>query len=170
MGAHARMNRERNKMISKDVIKMGALSDLDGLKDSMIDLSIPEMAKNLKQAQDLAKEMDDEVKKVKAFVEYMRTQLIPEKMDELDVSSLNIKGFGRLTVSGDMRVSVRGGMKEALFDWLDNNGFKGLITETVNSSTLKAFVKEQREKGSEIPGDDLINVHYFSRASVTKAK
>lgn len=93
-----------------------------------------------------------------AFVE------IPDLMDEAGVDLLKVEGVGRVKMLTDLRVSCPN--KVAMFKWLDDNGHSHLISETVNASTLKAFVKEQMGKGVEMP--DIFKVTPFSRVTITR--
>lgn len=80
----------------------------------------------------------------------------------------NIEGVGRVTVANRYSCSMID--KAAGFDWLRGNGHGGLITETVNSSSLSSFAKEYLEdKGMELP-DDIFKVGTQSYTSITKAK
>lgn len=51
--------------------------------------------------------------------------------------------------------------KEELYEWLKTNNFGGLVKETVNANSLRAFIKEQMEDTDELPEGlkDLVNVY-----------
>jgi hypothetical protein len=49
---------------------------------------------------------------------------------------------------------------------MHDNGFEDLITEVVNASTLKAFIKEQLDMGNPVPDDTVIRYDPYTRASV----
>jgi hypothetical protein len=66
-----------------------------------------------------------------------------------------------------MHVSVPAALRGKFYEWLRTSGFDDLIVETVNSSTLKAWCKEQQKMG-KAPPDDLIKITPFTRASITK--
>jgi hypothetical protein len=90
-------------------------------------------------------------------------------MCEDDMQSIKISGIGRLGLTNDARVSVASGMKYELHQWLEENGFEEVIQPSVNSSTLKAFIKEQKREGNPTPSEEVINYLPFLRASLTKA-
>lgn len=140
----------------------------DDLREQLAGKTVPELAQLLTEAK-VAKEEADKVRKqANEYFDLLRLEIIPDKMEEIGVSSMRIKGLGTLSTTADAYVSVKSGMKEELHAWLIANGFESFITEQVNSSTLKAFVKEQDAKGNPIPDDSIINYTPFLRASVTK--
>jgi hypothetical protein len=143
--------------------------NLELVNESYSGKSVPEMAAMMKELKERAEKADRIAKDLKAELDHVRTNIIPDAMDDLGVSSMNIKGVGRLTITGDARVNTVGGMKEALFEWLNENDFSELITEVVNASTLKAFYKEQKEAGNPLPPEDVVRYEPFSRASITKS-
>lgn len=63
-----------------------------------------------------------------------------------------IEGVGSVSVSNKYSCTILD--KDAGYNWLRNNGHGGLITETVNASTLAAFAKELIEgEGKELPAE-----------------
>jgi hypothetical protein len=77
---------------------------------------------------------------------------------------LNDHGFGDI-IKGDVKITFGRGQEEmarGLFDELDHRGLHPLLNQTVHPSTLKAFVKEQLEKGTNIP------LELFGATPVTK--
>ena len=95
-------------------------------------------------------------------------KVIPDKMAEDGFQNVTLKGIGRIQLSKQAYCSVPAGMKFELFKWLKDNDFEELITEVVNSSTLKAFITEQSELGNDIP-ETIVNYQPFMRATVVKA-
>lgn len=102
-----------------------------------------------------------------AQLDALRLGLIPEKMDETGVESVTYEELGRLGLTGDLYVSVKEGARDPFHAWLHKHKLGDLITDTINSSTLKAFVKGRMQAGKEIP--EYLNVTPYSRASITKA-
>lgn len=100
-------------------------------------------------------------------IELLTKTLIPEEMDSMEVSSMNIKGVGRLGLRADAYCTVPAANKERLYEWLRDNDFEALISETVNSSTLKAFMKEQILEGNDVP-DEIVNFSPYTMATITK--
>jgi len=131
-------------------------------KFSLADLA--EAMRSVKTALDAAK--IDQAAIQKEF-DLLRLKVIPEKMDDEGMTSVKIKGIGRLTITGDMYAGIQKDMNKQAYQWLTDNGHGDLIKDFVHSSTLKAFLKEQIKNGEEIP-DDLFKVTPFERASITK--
>lgn len=126
-------------------------------------LQLSEVCMQLKEAKsDLKKQLAD----IDAQIDYVTIELIPEKLAEDGFSSVNLDNGKRIQLSSQAYCSTRAGQKEALFEWLQEHEFGELITEVVNPSTLKAFVKEQLEEGNEVPPDEIVNYQPFMRASV----
>lgn len=106
-------------------------------------------------------------KELQAQHDNLRLNIIPQKMDEDGMTSINIKGVGRLGVALDAYVTVLAENREAFYGWLRESGNGGLIQPYAQPSTVKAFCKEQVKLGEELP-EDLVSVEPFFRASVTK--
>lgn len=109
------------------------------------------------------------LKHVNAEYDYLRTFKLPRVMEESDppLERFTLTGIGRISLASDMYVSVMKGMKPKLFEFLRDIGKGDLIKEEVNSSTLKAVVKQMMAGGETIP-DDIVKVTPFTRASITK--
>lgn len=52
---------------------------------------------------------------------------------------------------------------------LELTGKVAVVNETIHAGTLKAFLKEQREKGANLPAD-LFGIHPFNKAKITPPK
>ena len=113
----------------------------------------------------------EEIKAVKTEhqeeFDLLRLGIIPGLMDEDEITNITIDGVGRVTLTGDVYASIPASERDRAYQWLRDNNHGGLIVETVNSGTLKAFVKGVIKKGEELP-EDMFKVTPFSRASITK--
>lgn len=70
-----------------------------------------------------------------------------------------------------LKASTVAGKKEELYDLLKSSGYGDLVVETVNPSSLSAFVKEQiSENENELPKwlDGLVNI--FEKNTVSTRK
>lgn len=70
-----------------------------------------------------------------------------------------------------LKASAVAGKKEELYDLLKSSGYGDLVVETVNPSSLSAFVKEQiSENENELPEwlDGLINIFEKNTVSIRK--
>jgi hypothetical protein len=96
----------------------------------------------------------------------LRLNIIPEKMDEQDITNITIEGVGRLGLTSDVYASIDD--QEKAFTWLRENRRGDIIKETINSSSLKATIKEIIKNGREIIPPGLFKITPFTRASITK--
>lgn len=99
--------------------------------------------------------------------DFISQNVLPERMEEEEISTLTVKGVGRLQIKSDIRCSVLSANRTKLHEWLESNGHGSLISESVNPSTLKAFVKDLMKNGHDIP-DDIIKIDPYSQASITR--
>lgn len=137
--------------------------------ESFTKMEIADQGKAFVQLKEMIAEAEAVVKTMKSAFDDLRLKAIPGKLEDMGLDNVKIKGVGRISVTTDAYVSVVSGKKEALFDWLKEHDQESLITEVVNSSTLKAWYKEQIKEGNEVPDGEIINFTPFDRASVTKA-
>ncbi len=131
------------------------------------DMSLKEMAKTMKEVRtrlDDAKETSSHLQKQ---WDDLRKVHIPNKMEEMGIESVRIEGVGTVSERTDAYCSTPAKNKQALYDWLEQHGHGDLITDTVNSSTLKAFMKEQILEGNDVP-DDIVNFTPYTYVAITK--
>ena len=140
----------------------------DEIKAKYQSKSLADAALDTKELKEKITKLEREVKDLKAEYDILRKDVLVEKMEALGAGNINLKGIGRLTIRSDAYVNTVGGKREELFEWLRSNGFEDLVTETVNASTLKAFYKEQFEKGNEVPPEDIVSFTPFDMVSITK--
>lgn len=131
-------------------------------------MSLIELIKEMRRIQTEKDEVESDLKQYNKHFDFLRITKIPQVMEDEGIKNMNVEGVGRVSLTADMHVSVKAEMKEAFYLWLRDNGREDLIQPTVNSSTLKATVKNMVKQGEEIP-DDLLNVSPFTRASITKS-
>lgn len=101
--------------------------------------------------------------------DWIREGKLPELMESQDLDGVKVEGIGRVHLQSDVRISIKSSEKEEAYQWLGDNGHGGLITETVNASSLKAFYKDKLKKGEEIP-EEFFNTSPFTRAVITRTK
>lgn len=102
----------------------------------------------------------------------MRFTIVPTFMEDEEITKITVDDVGRVSVSDDLRVTVED--KEALREWLVANELEDMITETVNTQTLTAFVRNRMKEGKTqdgkgLPKDNILRVTPFTRAAITKA-
>ena len=99
--------------------------------------------------------------------DHLRKVTLPEAMEEEGIESVRVSGVGTVQLRSDAYVSIRTGMKEEAYQWLEDNEYGSLIAPYVQPSTLKAFCKEQIKEGVELP-DDLFSFEPYTYAVITK--
>lgn len=130
-------------------------------------LSLEEMAIAMAQTR---RELDDAKAQAAGHQkewDVLRKIVIPNKMEELGIESVRITGVGTVSSRADAYCTVPSGKKIELMEWFRDNGMEDMVTETVNSSTLKAWVKEQIIEGNPVP-DDIINFSPYTYVAITK--
>lgn len=124
-----------------------------------------ELATEMRRLQDEKDKIKDSLALVDRRLDEIRLRLIPDAMADADIRSITFEGLGRVQLAMDLYASIKD--KEAGYEWLEENGFDGLITPYVQPSTFKAAVKEGLKKGQEFP-DDIFTITPFMRASIVK--
>lgn len=111
------------------------------------------------------------VKQWNGLYETIKKERLPGVFEGAGTTTVNLDEGFRVTVSSNIRASIREGQKEAAFGWLRDNDLGDLITETVNASTLSATAKSLLE--GDIPKEldtAIFNVAIMPNTSVTKTK
>lgn len=131
-----------------------------------------ELQKAAKRMKELDAEhavLKEKIKVLDEEYDKLRLRTIPDLMQEMDIRKISIEGVGRIQLAGDVYASIPAEVRQSAYEWLRNNNAGPLITETVNSSTLKSWAKEQLTMGVELP-ENLFKVTPFQRASIVKEK
>ena len=102
-----------------------------------------------------------------AELDVVRLELQPQAMEDAGLENFKVENLGRVSLTADMYVSIKEGCKDDLTAWLRKNRLSDLMQETINSSTLKAFVAQRMRDDKPIP-TALLNVTPFTRASITR--
>lgn len=110
---------------------------------------------------------DEVAKQIGKEFDFLRLKMIPTRFEEEGIENLKVEGVGRVSLTGDMYVSILADNRDKAYEYFRDIGKGSLITESINSSTLKATVKAMIKSGEEIP-EELIKVTPFTRASITK--
>lgn len=133
------------------------------------DQTLEQLCNSYKEARDGKAELKKRHTRAQAAYDLLSTKLIPDAMEKAKVSSVTFKGVGRVSLTADVLVSAKSGMKDKLFGWLKKHKLGDLIQDTVNSSTLKAFVKARIKDGKDYP-TEFLNVTPVTRTSLTKVE
>lgn len=97
----------------------------------------------------------------------IRRKTIPDLMNERGIRNMTFEGLGRVQLAADCFASIVAENKERAWQFLRDCGDDGMITQTVNGSTFKAWARRKLEAGVELP-PDLFKVEPFLRASIVK--
>jgi len=151
-----------NKCTVSDV-ETGVDIDFLGMKT----WTIQELATRQRSIQDQLDTIKAISTRLQKEFDTIRLNILPEKMDEEDITNVTVTGVGRVVVQSDLYFSIPADRKEDAYHWLKANGHADLVQETVNSSSGKAWAKEMFKKGRPLP-EDLFKVSPFSRAQITK--
>lgn len=142
------------------VEKGGSYPQLDGL--STLDL-----IHKFNTLRSVKESMESALKAVNAEYDHIRLVLVPERFEQEGITKMQVKDVGTVSISHDMYVSMKAEKKVEAMQYLRDIGKGSIVQESVNSSTLRAVVKEMVKGGDAVP-DELFNVHPFARASITK--
>ena len=128
-----------------------------------------ELADKLKALKDEKKQKEIELKNISDLLFGTETKL-SELMTLSEIQNFTHSGT-TFSLKTSLKASTVSGKKEELYTLLKNSGYGDLITETINPSSLSAFVKEQMsENEDKLPSflSGLINV--FEKNTVSTRK
>jgi hypothetical protein len=132
-------------------------------------LSLLDLVSKMQEVGGLKEQAEDKLKRINAAYDVLRLELIPAAMENQGIENLKVAGIGRVSLTGDMYVSTVADRRPEFFEWLRDQNLGDIIQETINSSTLKAFVKNRIQTGAPVP-EDFVRVAPFTRASITKGR
>jgi len=99
-------------------------------------------------------------------------QIIPNRMDADNIQNITVilpdGSKKQLLVMDQVSVKTPPEKKLELWEWLRDHDAAEIITETVNSSTLAAYVRQQMRAGDPYP-NDICEVSAYATASLRKA-
>ena len=128
----------------------------------------PEIARHFVEVRalyDLLGAANSELSRLK---EKMAYEDVPAAFEREGVTTYTLKEGYRVTITPLVRASCKD--MEVAIKWMkDHKQFKGVVKETISSSTLAALAKEEMAEGRELP-DEIFNVHIGQNTSVTKIK
>lgn len=120
----------------------------------------------MQEAQIKKEKAEDLLKEINAEFDVLRFELVPGALEDAGVEKVTYEGIGRVSTTADLRLNLLKSDQPTFFKWLQKNKMQDLIQNTINSSTLKAWVKKRIKEGKEVP--DVIKVTPITRASITK--
>jgi hypothetical protein len=144
----------------------------DAMREALNAMSYPELAQAMldaKQAHTDAKAIATELNDAYQLI---ARGVVPERMERDQIQNITVimkdGSKRRLQINGKISVKTPADRKFDLWSWLRNNDAEDIITETVNASTLSAFIGEQMRNGEPYP-NEICDVSIYEVASLVKA-
>jgi len=128
---------------------------------------ITSAAKKLFELKRTKARLEHELKVCNTAIATVATKDLVELMTEADLEKMTIKGYGTVYLRNEFFCNVLKDQRDELYAWLRKTNNADLIVPWVQPATLKAFVKEQFEKGVAIP--DYIKVQFVPTANTMGA-
>lgn len=120
----------------------------------------------MRRLKDRIDELDSEFT---ALFETYKNEVLPGVLEDAGLTNVSLAEGFRVSVSTQVRASIREGKKEAAFAWLEANDLADIIQPTINSSTLAATARSLLEENRELP-EDLFTTYTAFNTSVTATK
>ncbi len=120
-------------------------------------MAVEDLGREMEKVRKKLDGLGEEKTKTQKRYDFITKNILPIKMEEAGMSSFKLKSGKGITVGDIMYVTSRKEQQPALFEWMRDRGNGDLVLETINSSSLKAFVKKCIKDGQEYPSE-LINV------------
>jgi hypothetical protein len=114
----------------------------------------------------------EKVQIVKSALEMLysrvRFSLLPDAMTESDIENFRVDGIGQCYLQDDVSVTILN--REGAKDWFIKHELEDLVTETINSSTLAAYVRRTIKEKGALPKAlaKMLKVKPVTRAVITK--
>ena len=144
----------------------------DALKSALMGKSYNELVAAMMLAQERHNDLKKQTSEAWDDVCVIARQIIPERMDADQIQNITVilpdGSKKQLLVIDQVSVKTPPENKAALWEWLREHDAAEIITETVNSSTLAAFVRQQMRAGDEYPVE-ICEVSSYATASLRKA-
>lgn len=109
-------------------------------------------------------EQEEKLKQAKEHARTLREETIPSAMQELGLESLSLSTGQKLSVVQEVYASIPANNKSAAYQWLDSNGFGGLIKVEVSTKFAKGekdaaveLYKELSERGLEMDLEESVH-------------
>ena len=145
---------------------------IDAMKASLSTATYNELVGAMLRCQENHKRLKDETADAWGEVCVVARQIIPERMEADQIQNITVilpdGSKKQLLVIDQVSVKTPAENKSALYEWLSDHDAEALITETVNASTLAAYVRQQMKAGDEYPVD-ICEVSSYATASLRKA-
>lgn len=99
------------------------------------------IAQQYAQLKRLYDDLEGMRKRMSKQIEFLKTVVLPEAFEREGITSFTTKDGYRVTVGHRVFASCLPDMKFEAYQWLKENGFEDIVTETVNAGTLSSLAK-----------------------------
>lgn len=93
--------------------------------------NLSELIAQLEAAEDAVKEAEDELRRRQAIVRSLAEHDIPEVMMAVGIDSFKTTSGTEVSIKKDIRASIPVAQRERAYQWLEENGFSGLIKREI---------------------------------------
>ena len=114
-------------------------------------------------------ELDALRKELYQLVDRYNKYIIPREMERRDIDKMQVASIAR-SFYPVQKTSTSVADKDKAFEWLRVNGGEALIQETINSSSLSAFVTTMMKETGKEPPQDVIKTHTYNITGISKYK
>lgn len=122
------------------------------------------LARAMMDADASVEQAEASLKEVKERARILREETIPSAMQELGLEELKLDTGQKLSVKQDVYASIPSAQKDAAFQWLEDNGFGGLIKVEVAADFRKGeadqaaeLFKELQQRGLQVGLDQSVH-------------
>lgn len=129
-------------------------------------IELTEMVKKLFSLKEEKAHLEALLKTCNKDIKQLAEREIPEMMEENEIEKFSVQGVGTVSVTNKVFAYVKKEHQDEFFQWLRDHGAEDLIRESVHSSTLNSFAKEQLSEGKELP--DYMSTTVIPTASLRK--
>lgn len=117
---------------------------------------VAELARVLEQAKKSVEDAEAVLKAAQEFKRRLAEETIPAVMQELGIKDLTLENGKKMKLKQDVYAQIESGNKPICWEWLNDNGFGGLIKVKVTAE----FGKGQREQAVALC-DELSSDGYY---------
>lgn len=151
---------------------MEAQERSDAIKMRLVGATYNDLVAAMMQAKETHSRLKDETAEAWEDVCTITRQVIPERFEADQIQNITVilpDGTKKQLLCID-QVSVKtpAENKPVLYSWLVAHDAEDLITETVNASSLAAYVREQMRQAEPYP-NDICEISTYVTASLRKA-
>lgn len=154
------------KAIGKTLDKLN--SQLDEMKDLGPRSVLAPAATHYKDLSDLEDLIEQARIKAYHLKNFYQFHVLPPLFHDASVDTVKTLNGYNVAIAEDISVSIPADQKPEAYTWLQENGYGDIITTTVNSSTLKATMKEILKDGVIVP-EETFKVTTLNKYRVTQS-